>query len=192
MYKPRTIGQYRVMEFLKAQFHLDSFLVWPISRDALLLEDRDDEQIAFVSTEDGIAECEVPPPGTSADLRLFHEYLNGKYPKPEQQTFDAKTRLWLESPIPISFAQALGLTDELFRHYLSHPMIDEEEMRRQIVTGSVSIGMYQSMQLWYLDGHVKDTLLLIAGVDGIGPYADLIFHYRTPFAESHQFYILGD
>lgn len=144
-----------------------------------------DEQIAFVSTEDGIAECEVPPPGTSADLRLFHEYLNGKYPKPEQQTFDAKTRLWLESPIPISFAQALGLTDELFRHYLSHPMIDEEEMRRQIVTGSVSISMYRSMQLWYLDGHVKDTLLLIAGVDGIGPYADLIFHYRTPFAESH-------
>ena len=192
MYKPRTISQHKVMEFLKDQFHLDSCLVWPISRNSLLLEDENHDQIAFASNEAGIYECEIPGPGTRTDVRMFYDYLRRKCPEPHQQTFNAKTQLWLNCPIRITYAQALGLGDELFRHYLTHPMMDKEDILRSIVTGMVSMDDYRSMQLWYLDGHTKDTLLLIAGVDGIGQYADMVFHYRTPHAECHQFYLRED
>lgn len=47
MYKPRTIGQFKVLEYLKSQFALDAFLVAPISRDGLMLMDRNEETIAF-------------------------------------------------------------------------------------------------------------------------------------------------
>ena len=192
MYKPRTIGQYKVMGFLRDQFHLDSCIVWPISRDGLLLEDQNHDQIAFASDEDGIYECEIPEPGTRTDVRMFHEYLRHKCPEPHQQTFDAKTQLWLTAPIGISYAQALGLGDELFRHYLTYPMMDKEDILRRIATGMVSMDDFRSMQLWYMDGHTKDTLLVIAGIDGIGQYADMVFHYRTPYAECHQFYLRED
>ncbi len=71
-------------------------------------------------------------------------------------------------------------------------MMDKEDILRRIATGMVSMDDYRSMQLWYMDGHTKDTLLVIAGIDGFGQYADMVFHYRTPYAECHQFYLRED
>ena len=36
------------------------------------------------------------------------------------------------------------------------------------------------------------AVLVIAGIDGFGQYADMVFHYRTPYAECHQFYLRDD
>ena len=47
MYKPHTIEQYKIQQFLDANFAMEHFLVSPLSRTSLLLEDKTGEQIAF-------------------------------------------------------------------------------------------------------------------------------------------------
>ena len=39
MYKPHTIEQFKVQQFLEHTFAIDHFLVSPLSRTALMLED---------------------------------------------------------------------------------------------------------------------------------------------------------
>lgn len=190
MYKPRTIGQFKVLEYLKSQFALDAFLVAPISRDGLMLTDRNEETIAFECCGNTIRQCDVPGPGTRSDMRVFIEYLNYKCPDPKDHTFETKTRLWLDIPVGLSHQQALGLTDDLYYHYLTHEIPDKEYILRHIVDGFVTPEVYRSIQLWYLDGHTMDTYLVIGGIDGIGTLIDLIFSYRTPNAEHHQFYLV--
>lgn len=190
MYKPRTIGQFKVMEFLKRSFVLDSLIIAPISRNGLMLMDRNADIIAFELYNGTILQCPVPSPGTLSDMRLFISNLNRKYPDLRSQTFDAKTTLWLETPNSLTYQQALGLTDELYRHYLTHPMMDKDEILRQISTGFVSQDLYRSIQLWYLNGHAADTFLVISGIDGTGTLIELIFHYQTPAADAHRFYLL--
>lgn len=189
MYKPRTIGQFKVMEFLKRSFVLDSLIIAPISRNGLMLMDRTEDIIAFEFYDGKIRQCPVPQPGTRSDMRIFISCLNHKHPDLKHQTFDAKTRLWLEMPGGLNHQQALGLTDELYQHYLTHSMLDKEDILRHISSGFITPDVYRSIQLWYLDGHTMDTYLVIGGVDGIGILVDLIFNYRTPMAESHQFYL---
>ena len=91
MYKPRTIGQFKVMEFLKRSFVLDSLIIAPISRNGLMLMDRNADIIAFELYNGTILQCPVPSPGTLSDMRLFISNLNRKYPDLRSQTFDAKT-----------------------------------------------------------------------------------------------------
>lgn len=47
MHKPHTIEQYKIQQFLDANFAMEHFLVSPLSRMSLLLEDKTGEQIAF-------------------------------------------------------------------------------------------------------------------------------------------------
>lgn len=69
-------------------------------------------------------------------------------------------------------------------------MMDKDEILRQISTGFVSQDLYRSIQLWYLNGHAADTFLVISGIDGTGTLIELIFHYQTPAADAHRFYLL--
>ena len=46
MYKPHTIEQYKVYRFLEENFALEHFLLAPLSRFGLLLEDKTGEKIA--------------------------------------------------------------------------------------------------------------------------------------------------
>ena len=47
MYKPHMIEQYKIQQFLDHNFAVEHFLVSPLSRSALMLEDRCGERIAF-------------------------------------------------------------------------------------------------------------------------------------------------
>ena len=47
MYKPHTIEQYKVYRFLEENFALEHFLLAPLSRFGLMLEDKTGEKIAF-------------------------------------------------------------------------------------------------------------------------------------------------
>lgn len=47
MYKPHTIEQYKIQRFLDETFAMEHFLVSPLSRTSLLLEDETGEQLAF-------------------------------------------------------------------------------------------------------------------------------------------------
>ena len=39
MYKPRTVEQFKVMEFIREAFQVECFLVSPVSRTCLMIED---------------------------------------------------------------------------------------------------------------------------------------------------------
>ena len=64
-------------------------------------------------------------------------------PKPRLRTFEDITRWWLDHPNPLTYQQALGLSDELYRHFLSHSMIVEEDAYRLASSGLISEDDYR-------------------------------------------------
>ena len=58
MYKPHTIEQYKIQQFLDANFAMEHFLVSPLSRISLLLEDKTGDQIAFGFLDNKVQEIE--------------------------------------------------------------------------------------------------------------------------------------
>lgn len=63
MHKPHTIEQYKIQQFLDANFAMEHFLVSPLSRMSLLLEDKTGEQIAFGFLDNEVQEIPIPPAG---------------------------------------------------------------------------------------------------------------------------------
>ena len=115
--------------------------------------------------------------------------LHFHYPKAEQQTYTAKTALWLEAPVGLTHQQALGLPDDLYQHYLTHAVPDGEEVRRMVSIGRITQEDYQGVLLGNLDGHFGENYLGAGDVDGMGIYIDLIFFYHSPQAQHLQFYL---
>ena len=60
MYKPHTIEQYKVYRFLEENFALEHFLLAPLSRFGLMLEDKTDEKIAFAFLNNCVQEIPAP------------------------------------------------------------------------------------------------------------------------------------
>lgn len=188
-YRTRNLNQYRVMEFLKQRFYLDICIIWPISPDGLLLEDQAGKQIAFTCTENGVIECEVPPAGGKSDVRRFAQLVQQKLPEPQKQTFNAKSDLWHNTKTNITYQQALGLDDTLFRHYLTHEPLSLRQIIFRITGGFVSDEDYRSIQLWYLNGHTLDAHLIPGGVDSQGKYVDFALHPLPPSTSTYRFYL---
>ena len=120
---------------------------------------------------------------------MFNQLFRYCFPYADQQTFTARGRLWLESRIPITYQQALGLCDLQFRHYLRHPVLTEAEVRQLAAQGAVSEDAFCAIQLWYLDGHMEDAWLSIPQEDDAGVYADLFLSRNHQDAEHLQFYV---
>lgn len=85
MYKPHTIEQYKIQRFLDDTFAMEHFLVSPLSRTSLLLEDETGEQLAFSFLDDEVREIPLPPPGRPGRNQRFHP----AFPGPQSQTASA-------------------------------------------------------------------------------------------------------
>ena len=168
MYKPHTIEQYKIQQFLDHTFAMEHFLVSPLSRSALMLEDRCGERIAFSFSDNEVREIPIP------------------------SAFEDVTRWWLNHPNPLTYQQALGLPDELYRRFLSSTLIEDEDAQRLAASGLVSEDAYQDIQLWYLNGNTADCWLGPLGIDGTGNLYALTFNYGTPRAKELKFYLLDD
>ena len=192
MYKPRTVAQFKVMEFLKASFELEEFLIAPLSLNGLMLEDRTGVRIAFVCHNDTILESAIPAPAGRKEVLLFAERLRMAYPRPEEQTFEAKTKLWLDAPGLVTFQQALGLKDDLFRHYLKYTVHSEDVIRSLVASGMVTEEEFHSILLWYLNGNWDGNRLCVSGVDSAGVCVELVLKVHQPDQELFQFYLEGD
>lgn len=190
MFKPRTIGQFKVYRFLKERFELDHFLVWPISRSALLLEDRTGDRLAFAFQEDTVREVEIPEPPDQDTVRAFWQKL--KINPPQLKDFEEITVWWLNNPNPLTYQMALGLPDDLYRHFLTHTVLEDEAVYRLAGKGLVTESEYLDIRLWYRDGHFRDHWLGPLGVDGTGNLYGLTRHYRKPEAYEMQFYLVDD
>ena len=192
MYKPHTIEQFKVQQFLEHTFAIDHFLVSPLSRTALMLEDKDGERIAFSFSDNEVREIPIPPAADLEKVKAFIRQFHALDPKPHLRTFEEITRWWLDHPNPLTYQQALGLSAELYRRFLSHPMIDDEDAWRMASSGLVSEDGYRDIQLWYFNGNSFTCWLGPLGVDGTGNLYALTFNYGTPRARELRFYLLDD
>lgn len=192
MYKPHTIEQYKIQQFLDHTFAMEHFLVSPLSRSALMLEDRCGERIAFSFSDNEVREIPIPSAPSPDKVKSFIRSFRALGAKPHLRTFEDVTRWWLNHPNPLTYQQALGLPDELYRRFLSSTPIEDEDAQRLAASGLVSEDAYQDIQLWYLNVNTANCWLGPLGIDGTGNLYALTFNYGTPRAKELKFYLLDD
>ena len=91
MYKPHTIEQYKVYRFLEENFALEHFLLAPLSRFGLMLEDKTGEKIAFAFLNDCVQEIPVPAPAAPKTVIAFLKQFRSLTPRPVIHDFEALT-----------------------------------------------------------------------------------------------------
>lgn len=192
MYKPQTIDQFKVWRFLDANFVMTHFLLSPVSRSALMIEDIDGDRMAFGWAGDHVEEQPLPVPASPEVLRAFYRAFWADPQHPPVDTFAQRTKWWLNSDTPLDYQQALRLPDELYRHYLRHGVPSEEEVMALILRPSISEKAYRGIQLWYLDGNAKGKWMGPLGTDGTGSLYGLTLDYGTPRQREHTFYLEDD
>ena len=189
MYKPHTVEQFKVWQFLKERFHLEHFILSPISRKALMLEDKTGECIVFGWDEDAAVEQPLPEPATEETIKAFFLELNARPDRPQLHTIEEVTRWWLANENPLTYQRALGFSDELYRYYLTHKQYTDEELLSIVQKKLVTEEEYMGIKLWYLDGNTGCCWLGPRGVDGTGDIYALILHYHTSRQVEYVFYL---
>ncbi len=128
MHKPQTIEQFKVYQYMREQFEMDAVILSPLSRHSLMLEDMTGAKIAFSYEDSTVREIPIPEPLSPEQV---HEYLlsiKGGGVLPYITNYKEATRWWLNTPNPLTYQQALGLSDKMYRHFLTRPMLDEKKM----------------------------------------------------------------
>ena len=189
MYKPHTIDQYKVFRHMRENFVLENFLISPLSPSSLLLEDRDGNQIAFAYLNGAVCEVPIPSPHDQDSVRSFLKTFREAEPRPHLTDFESITKWWLDHSNPLSYQQALGLTDDQYRYFLSHPRMTDEQAIHIAASGLASEEDLLGLTLWYFDGHVRENWLGSLGIDGTGEFYGLTLRYGTPTAQELRFYL---
>lgn len=192
MYKPHTIKQFKVWLFLNENFMLDHFLLSPVSPTALMIEDKAGERLVFAWADGTVVEQPEPIPSDPETVKAFIRAFRENPEHPRLHTFEDVTRWWLSHATPLTYQQALNLSDMLYRHFLAHKDYDEEEVLHLIEKGVVTEEEYCGIKLWYLNGNTKGKWLGPLGVDGTGNLYGLTLHYGSPIQTEYTFYINDD
>lgn len=189
MYKPHTIEQYKVWRFLKEHFVLEEFILSPVSRKALMLEDKAGERIVFAWIDNKPVEQPVPEPANPEAIKAFFKAHHARPDRPCLTNIEEVTRWWLQNETPLSYQQALGFSDDLYRYFLTHKEYNDEEVIALVKKGLVTEEEYMGITLWYFNGNVYDKWFGPLGIDGTGEIYGLTFHYRTPEQIKYIFYL---
>ena len=192
MYKPHTIEQYKVWQFLNQNFVMDQFLLAPISRNALMVEDKTGDRLVFEYRNGEIREFPEPTQASPAVVKSFVEAFHNDPHHPVLHTFDEVTCWWLTHANPLSHQQAVALPDDLYRHCLGHKVYDTEDVRRIVLRGVVSEEEYLGIRLWYWNGNMADNWLGPLGLDGTGNLYGVTFRYGKPNKKEYVFYLQDD
>lgn len=189
MYKPHTIEQFKVWRFLKERFVLEEFILSPISRRALMLEDKTGERIVFAWNGETAVEEPVPKPADPETIREFLKAYHDRSDRPRLTDIEQVTRWWLRNESPLSYQQALGFSDALYRYFLTHKEYGDEEVAALVQKGLVTEEEYLGITLWYFNGNVSGNWLGPLGIDGTGEIYGLTLRYRTPEQKEYVFYL---
>lgn len=139
MYKPCTAAQFKVLEYLRGSFDIGLCLIYPSSPNRLVPEDLHGGKLAFSWQDSEIREDPVPAPSSVDDVWLFLDALFYRCPDMSQWTFKMRHRLWMEGTFYMTYQQTLGLSDEVFQHYLRRPMLTSEDIRGLAVQGILTM-----------------------------------------------------
>ncbi len=189
MYKPHTVEQFKVWEFLKEQFHLDHFILSPVSRNALMLEDKAGERIVFAWDGAAVVELPVPEPASDEKVNVFLRAHHLNPNRPQLRTIAEVTRWWLTNDTPLTYQQALGFNYVLYHYFLTHTQYTDEQVLTVVQKKLVTEDEYLGIKLWYLDGNSGGVWLGPLGLDGTGEIYGLTLHYRTSEQVEHTFYL---
>lgn len=192
MYKPHTVEQFKVWQFLKERFVLEEFILSPVSRRALMLEDKTGERIVFAWSGETAVEEPVPELADPEIVRAFLKAQHDRPDRPRLTDIEQVTRWWLENESPLSYQQALGFSDVLYRYFLTHKMYSDEEIIALVKKGLVTEEEYLGIKLWYFNGNVRGNWLGPLGIDGTGDIYGLTLRYRTPEQVEYVFYLEND
>ncbi len=175
MYKPQTIEQFRVYQYMQKHFEMDAVILSPLSRHSLMLEDMTGAKIAFSYENAAVREIPIPAPLSPEQV---HEYLlsvKGGGVLPFNSNYKEATKWWLNTPNPLTYQQALGLTDKPYRHFLTRPMLDEKKVIRLAKSGLVTELEFLDMWLWYYLNRPRNRKLMkLDGCDPITAYVLII------------------
>lgn len=190
MYKPRTVEQYKVLEFIREEFQAECFLVSPVSRDCLMIEDSAGNRLAFRWAMGSIMDAPLPVPATAEEYRAFIQAFYADPAHPYLSDLDDLTEWWLNTPNPLTHQQALNLPDDLYRRYLScERLLDLEDVLALVMAGSVTPEGLLDLRLWFFNGHSGGNWLGPVGVDGMGERYELVFNWNTPAEMRYPFYL---
>lgn len=189
MYRPYTLEQDRIYEYLQERFDLKQFLLSPLSRSGLLLEDRAGNLAAFSCTNGSVGPIPVPKPNPPEICRSFIKQFRSNPNSPRLDRFAAIDLWWLHTPNPLTYRQAIGMNDIMYRHYLAHPLISDEDVLHLMKKGVVTASEYRDLKLWYYNGHMRTCWLGEMGLDGTGNYGCLEINYKQPDARAYRFYL---
>ena len=190
MYKPHTVAQFKIQQYLKEQgFVMNRFLLSPVSRDALLIEDMTGDKLAFEYRDGRVEERPVPTAAAPKVVEAFLRSFQADLSHPRLRTFEDVTRWWLSHKTPLTYQQALGLPDDLYRHFLGHELYDMEAVRSIVQKPVVTEEEYRGVLLWYFNGNTGLNWTGPEGVDGIGERYGITFQWLRPEAEHFSFYL---
>ena len=190
MYKPRTVEQFKVMEYIKSKFQTDNLIVAPASRSALVIEDMLGEKMAFQWLGDTVVEIPVPQPAPQEVHLAFVRNFRTNPNRPHLSNWDELTDWWLNHLTPLTHQQALNLPDALYRRYLTcERRLELEDVLELVMRGAMTATEYMDVQLWYLDGHYAGNWLGPTGIDGNGDAYELVFHWLTAAELRYPFYV---
>lgn len=188
MYKPQTVNQFRVWRFLQEQFQMEHIIIAPTSRNALMIEDENGEQLCFAWRDGSVVEQPIPSPISNEEVKAYLQQYADCSDHPRMFSIREMTNWWLQHDTPLSYQQLLGFSDELYRHYLTHPVYTDEQVFALVQKGLVSETEYLGIKLWYLDGNSRYCWLGPLGVDGTGNLYGLTMFYGKPYEERFSFY----
>ena len=193
MFKPRTIAQFKVVQFMKQNnFVMDQFVIFPESRTSLRIEDRTGEILILGLRGDTVQEVPAAPvPSNEKSQAFIRSYLLDPH-CPPLRDLDDIVEWWHKEDRPISLQQALGLHDDLYRYYQTHEIMDTSQVRAIASQGYVSEEDYLGIRLWYRNGNSSGNWLGSEGVDGTGNRYGIKFHHLTPEEEHLIFYVMDD
>jgi hypothetical protein len=194
MYKPHTVEQYKIVKYLKEDQHfvMDHFILSPLSRSVLLLENRTGTQLAFYYSHGSVTEIPIPAPPDPNEVLAFIRKFRADPARPQLRSLEEITKWWHTAPNPLPYQQALSLPDDLYRHFLTYPLYSEETVRQIAAKKYITEDEYLGIRLWYRNENSPHCWLGPLGLDGTGNFYGLTFRYRLPDAEEIVFYVMDD
>ena len=154
-----TFGQRHVLRFLSSHIDLSGCRITAASPVGLRVTDGV-HQLCLKST-DGCIQREDNPNSVAPEVIEV-------YGSTARRTAMTKRGELSRMPRRLTLHQTVELPESLLRHFLSHPLLSDVDVRRLVDTGSVDEDAYTSMLLWFLAAGGDGHRLIFGGCDEVG------------------------
>lgn len=166
----KTFGQRHVLRFLSSHIDLSGCRITAASPVGLRVTDGV-HQLCLKST-DGCIQREDNPNSVAPEVIEV-------YGSTARRTAMTKRGELSRMPRRLTLQQTVELPESLLRHFLSHPLLSDVDVRRLVDTGSVDEDAYMSMLLWFLAAGGDGHRLIFGGCDEVGAYMELTLWHNT-------------